>query len=57
MKNYLKKNKGLFLLPLGLIPFLILIFYVLGAGGKGQKQEVRQKNQTTTGANYILPES
>jgi conjugative transposon TraM protein len=56
MKNYLKKNKGLFLLPLGLIPFLILIFYVLG-GGKSSEQEQQIQNQATDGANYILPEA
>jgi conjugative transposon TraM protein len=56
MKKYLKKNKGLFLLPLGLIPFLILIFYVLG-GGKGNEETQEQNNQATTGANYILPEA
>ena len=55
MKNYLKKNKGLFLLPLGLIPFLILIFYILG-GGKGEQEQPVQ-SQTTDGANYILPEA
>ena len=54
MKNYLKKNKGLLLLPLGLIPFLILIFYVLG-GGKGYKEV--QKENSQDGANYILPEA
>lgn len=54
MKKYLKKNKGLFLLPLGLIPFLILIFYVLG-GGKGIEKVQEQNNQD--GANYILPEA
>lgn len=56
MKNYLKKNKGLFLLPLGLIPFLILIFYVLG-GGKNSEQEQQIKDKNTDGANYILPEA
>ena len=54
MKNYLKKNKGLLLLPLGLIPFLILIFYVLG-GGKGNEEV--QKQSSRDGANYILPEA
>lgn len=56
MKKYLKKNKGLFLLPLGLIPFLILLFYVLG-GGKGNENTKEQMKQTTNGANYILPEA
>ncbi|MDX9882255.1 MAG: conjugative transposon protein TraM [Prolixibacteraceae bacterium] len=56
MKNYLKKNKGLFLLPLGLIPFLILIFYVLG-GGKDGEQDQQQQAQAADGANYVLPEA
>jgi hypothetical protein len=56
MKNYLKKNKGLFLLPLGLIPFLILIFYVLG-GGKDNEQVQQQQAQAADGANYVLPEA
>lgn len=56
MKTYLKKNKGLFLLPLGFIPFAILIFYVLG-GGKGNKQEHELKVQSNDGANYLLPEA
>lgn len=56
MKTYLKKNKGLFLLPLGLIPFLIVIFYILG-GGKGEIQEKQRNAQTSNGANYILPEA
>ncbi len=56
MKNYLKKNKGLFLLPLGLIPFLVLIFYVLG-GGKDGEQDQQQQAQATDGANYVLPEA
>lgn len=56
MKNYLKKNKGLFLLPLGLISFLVLIFYVLG-GGKDGEQDQQQQAQATDGANYVLPEA
>lgn len=56
MKNYLKKNKGLFLLPLGLIPFLVFIFYVLG-GGKDGEQDQQQQAQATDGANYVLPEA
>ncbi len=56
MKNYLKKNKGLFILPLVLIPFVAVIFYVLG-GGKDKKQEQEQKARTTDGANYVLPEA
>ncbi len=56
MKNYLKKNKGLFILPLVLIPFVAVIFYVLG-GGKNREQEQQEKEQATDGANYVLPEA
>lgn len=55
MRNYLKKNKGLFLLPLGLIPFLVLIFYVLG-GGEGQ-EPTKQELNISNGVNYVLPEA
>ena len=38
MKAYLKKNKPLLFLPLVLIPFVVLIFYVLGRGRKEGKR-------------------
>lgn len=57
MKTYLKKNKALFILPLGLIPFVILIFYVLGGGEDAQKAEESVLAETAEGANYILPEA
>lgn len=56
MKTYLKKNKFLFLLPLILLPFVILIFYVLG-GGEAEKRQEQKKLQNSEGANYILPEA
>ena len=56
MKKYLKKNKGLFILPLVLIPFVVVIFYVLG-GGKNKEQEQQEKARATDGANYVLPEA
>jgi conjugative transposon TraM protein len=56
MKNYLKKNKGLFILPLVLIPFVVVIFYVLG-GGRSRELEQQKKAETTDGANYVLPEA
>ncbi len=56
MKNYLKKNKGLFILPLVLIPFVVVIFYVLG-GGKNREDEQQEKSRISDGANYVLPEA
>ncbi len=57
MKTYLKKNKALFILPLALIPFVILIFYVLG-GGENVKEEKESLNAIQAqGANYLLPEA
>ena len=58
MKSYLKKNKPLLFLPLVLIPFIVLIFYVLGGGEKKEKEEQKQKEQQTAkGANYTLPDA
>ncbi|WP_346861174.1 conjugative transposon protein TraM [uncultured Draconibacterium sp.] len=57
MKTYLKKNKALFFLPVVLIPFVILIFYVLGGGEDAQKAEESLRTENAEGANYILPEA
>ena len=58
MKSYLKKNKPLLFLPLVLIPFVVLIFYVLGGGEKKEKEEQNQKEQQVAkGANYTLPDA
>ncbi len=58
MKSYLKRNKPLLFLPLVLIPFIVLIFYVLGGGTKKEKEEQKQKEQQTAkGANYTLPDA
>lgn len=58
MKAYLKKNKPLLFLPLVLIPFIVLIFYVLGGGEKKGKEEQKQKEQQAVkGANYTLPDA
>jgi conjugative transposon TraM protein len=57
MKTYLKKNKALLILPLVLIPFIILIFYVLGGGEKAsQNRSLTDKRTNMEGANYLLPE-
>ncbi len=58
MKAYLKRNKPLLFLPLVLIPFIVLIFYVLGGGEKPEKEEQKQKEkQVAKGANYTLPDA
>ena len=58
MKAYLKRNKPLLFLPLVLIPFIVLIFYVLG-GGKNTKDQTQNpiKQDSVKGANYNLPEA
>ena len=58
MKNYLKRNKPLLFLPLVLIPFVVLIFYVLGGGKLSKKEtEIKKKQETSKGANYKLPDA
>lgn len=58
MKAFLKRNKPLLFLPLVLIPFIVLIFYILGGGTKKEKEEEQQKQQqAATGANYTLPDA
>lgn len=58
MKAFLKRNKPLLFLPLVLIPFIVLIFYILGGGTKKEKEEKQQKRQQAAkGANYTLPDA
>jgi conjugative transposon TraM protein len=58
MKNYLKRNKPLLFLPLVLIPFVVLIFYVLGGGKLSKKEtEVQKKQEVSKGPNYKLPDA
>jgi conjugative transposon TraM protein len=54
MKTQIKKHKALFILPLGLLPFVVLIFYILG-GGSGESDKPSISNQG--GANYQLPDA
>ncbi len=56
MKTWLKKNKALLLLPLALLPFVVLIFYILG-GGENAKPEQTENVNNQPGMNYILPEA
>ncbi len=58
MKNFLKRNKPLLFLPLILIPFIVLIFYILGGGKLPEEQAQAQvKKDSIKGANYNLPEA
>ena len=58
MKTYLKKNKALLILPLVLLPFVVLIFYILGGGDKARNNKTLiGTNVNQEGANYLLPEA
>ena len=55
--TFLKKNKALLILPLALLPFVVLIFYILGGGEhaiSGKANSSRAK-LGQSGANYQLP--
>jgi conjugative transposon TraM protein len=58
MKNYLTKNWPLLVLPIALIPFIILIFYILG-GGSAPKSEKKELGPTKgkVAINYHLPDA
>jgi conjugative transposon TraM protein len=57
MKKYLKQNKTLLFLPLLLMPFVVLIFYILG-GGEGTGNKAGNTTATSLqGANYSIPEA
>ena len=55
MKTILKKNKALFILPLVLLPFAVLIFYILGGGEEVSQEENPKGKENRQGANYELP--
>lgn len=58
MQTYLKRNKPLLFLPLVLIPFIVLIFYILGGGeNPGSEQTTEQAEEARPGANYELPDA
>lgn len=57
MKEYLIKNRALFILPLVLIPFVILIFWVLGGGTEAEAVKETQPDTPGIGVNYDLPEA
>ncbi len=57
MKKFLKQNKALLFLPLLLMPFVVLIFYILG-GGEGTGNKAGNTTATNLqGANYSIPEA
>lgn len=55
--SFLKKNKALLILPLALLPFMVLIFYILGGGEntKGDKTTATLVKGGQNGVNYQLP--
>ncbi|MBW6537676.1 MAG: hypothetical protein K0B11_21885 [Mariniphaga sp.] len=57
MKKYLKQNKALLFLPLLLMPFVVLIFYILGGGEGTGTKEKKATATTLQGANYSIPEA
>ena len=58
MKAFLKKNKALLILPIVLLPFVILIFYILGGGKQAElRGQYKNNEKIPVGANYILPEA
>jgi conjugative transposon TraM protein len=57
MRKFLKQNKALLFLPLLLMPFVVLIFYILG-GGEGTGNIAGNTMVTPLqGANYSIPEA
>ncbi|WP_321995567.1 conjugative transposon protein TraM [Draconibacterium orientale] len=56
MMKILIKNKALFILPLALLPFVILIFWILGGGGVPKEKE-KLAQSPNKGINYDLPDA
>lgn len=56
MKKILIKNKALFILPLVLLPFVIVIFWVLGGGGAPEEKE-KLAQSPNKGINFDLPDA
>ena len=57
MKKLLLKNKALFILPLALLPFVVLIFWVLDGGTAVTDEKTKEQLNEHEGANYLLPEA
>ncbi|MBS2210714.1 conjugative transposon protein TraM [Carboxylicivirga mesophila] len=54
MKKQIKQHKALFILPLALLPFIVLIFYILGGGSPVSDTS---QSASSSGANYQLPDA
>jgi conjugative transposon TraM protein len=57
MKKFLKQNKALLFLPLLLMPFVVLIFYILGGGEETGNKAGNTTAPNLQGANYSIPEA
>ena len=55
MKGFLRNNKAQLLLPWGLLPFVVLIFYILGGGNPQDQKQVTKVQTGGQGVNYELP--
>lgn len=55
MKGFLRNNKAQLLLPWGLLPFVVLIFYILGGGNPQDQGQVAKIQTGGQGVNYELP--
>ena len=55
MKGFLRNNKAQLLLPWGLLPFVVLIFYILGGGSPQDQEQVAKAQKGGQGVNYELP--
>ncbi|AHW62136.1 Bacteroides conjugative transposon TraM protein [Draconibacterium orientale] len=56
MKKILINNEALFILPLALLPFVVVIFWVLGGGGVQEEKE-KLAQSPNKGINYDLPDA
>jgi len=57
MKTFLKKNRGLLLLPWLLLPFVVILFYILGGGKDAGQNRYKQNAGQQIGANFELPDA
>jgi len=58
MKDQILNNKALLILPLLLLPFVVLIFYILGGAEQAElKAEEKNSSEAQNGMNYQLPQA
>jgi hypothetical protein len=59
MKTFLKENKAQLFLPLLLLPFVVLLFYILGGGTEvaGKNGSGDGTNTNPAGANFQIPQA